>query len=155
MSAASGKTVWRSKRQRAAGMALGIFFAFIGVGQFSRPAANGGGTVVAIIALVVGGTLIVIFARAAMVTSDDGVRIRNQLSTVVIPWRDVTGFRIGRHGLKPAVCIVDLTDGSSKYAFGIQEPQWRRAGSQSAERRMIDLLNEMVVTHRGAALQGQ
>jgi hypothetical protein len=80
---------------------------------------------------------------------DDGVVIRNPFGTRRIPWSDIVRFRIGRHGLLSAVCIVDLADGSTQHAFAIQLPGASRRTFQSKEMQMIDLLNEQVSAHRG------
>jgi hypothetical protein len=143
----SAKRVWRSRGQLLAGVGSGLFVAFLGLGQFSRPTNGGPGF--AVFMFVLAACEIVIFARAALVTSDAGIRIRNPLSTVVIGWDEVDGFRIGRRGVLSAVCIVDLTDGSSRSAFGIQVPR-ARATARSKEQQIIDQLNELVASHRNS-----
>lgn len=144
--------MWRTKSQLVTGVGFGAFVALLGLTQVDRPTAKGGGIVVTALMLVVGTCMAAVFARVALVASDEGVRIRNPLSTAVIAWGDVARFRIGRHGLLSAVCMVDLADGSSRDAFGIPVPRSTRG---SKEQRMIDLLNEMVLTRRGIAPQGR
>lgn len=153
MRATGARTVWRSRSQLVAGVGFGLFLAVVGLTQVGKSASKGGGIGFTVVAFVLAAAMIAIFARGAVVTSDEGVRVRNPFRTIVIPWSDVAGFRIGRHRMLSAVCIVDLADGSSQYAFGIQMARSPLGRAHSKEQRMIDLLNEMVVTHQGAASQ--
>jgi hypothetical protein len=86
--------------------------------------------------------------RATLRTTADGVRIRNTLSTTVIPWREIRGFRIGRHGLLGAVCIIDRIDGSSQHAFAIQVPQSAIGKPDAKARKMVAELNHILENHR-------
>ena len=85
--------------------------------------------------------------RAALYAGEDGVRIRNPFSSRTIRWDDIRGFRIGRHGPLGAVCIVDLADGGSAYAFGIQMPNVARKPKEPA---MVAELNRMLAERRPA-----
>jgi hypothetical protein len=51
-----------------------------------------------------------------------GLRVRNPLRTLVIPWSDIVGIRIGAQGLLPRVALIDLVDGPSVPAWGLQGP---------------------------------
>jgi hypothetical protein len=145
MGTTSATTVWRSRSGLLSGVTFGAFVALIGLTQIGRPASKGGGAGVAVVAFVIAAALIVLAARVAVVTSDRGVRVRNPVRTIDIPWSDVVRFRLGQHKLLSQVCLVDLVDGGSQYAFGIQVA---RASGGTKERRMIELLNEMVAAKR-------
>jgi hypothetical protein len=51
-----------------------------------------------------------------------GLRIRNPLRTLVIPWSDIVGVRVGAQGFLPRVAVVDLVDGRSVPIWGSQGP---------------------------------
>jgi len=140
MSAASGKTVWRSKSQVIAAVAFGGFAVVIGIAELGRPASRSGGPVIAAVFIGLGASMIAVFVRVAVVTSDSGVRIRNPFGTIVLAWGEIAGFRIGRHGLLSAVCIVDLVNGEQPYAFGIQVAHASRG---RGEREAIRALSQM------------
>lgn len=90
---------------------------------------------------------------AAVFASADGVRVRNLYSGRKIPWREIKGFRIGRYRLLGAVCIIDLTDGSTQHAWGIQVPNRLVGKRDSREMRMIDELNAELAAHDNARAQ--
>ena len=115
--------------------------------MYLRPAAKGGGSRFAIVAIIFGLGIAFVFARAALITTDRGIEIRNPLGTVSIPWQHVAGFRLGRHGVWAAVCIIDLVDGRSAYAFGIRVAPHVAPG-RSRERQMIAALNALLAGHR-------
>src|SRR5438094_85726 len=142
-------TVLRSRTQLVGGVGFGSLILVLGLVGASQATYTTGKIVEAAVAVAVGGVVVALALRAAVVVRDDGVEIRNPFGTRRIPWNDIVCFRIGRHGLLSAVCILDLADGSTQHAFAIQLPGATRRTSQSKETRMIDLLNEQLSAHRG------
>lgn len=131
------------------GIAFGAFIAFVGVGQLGRAASNGGGAGAAVGLIAIGAASAALFARVALVTDTEGVRIRNLVHTLTIPWDRIERFRIGRYKMLSAVCIIDLADGESVHAFAIQVPRIRRR-AESKEQQQVDRLNKLLVSHRAA-----
>jgi hypothetical protein len=145
MSEASGKTVWRSNSQVIAAVAFGGFAVVIGIAELGRPASRSGGPVTAAVFIGLGALMIAVFVRVAVVTSNSGVRIRNPVGTIVLTWGEIAGFRIGRHRLLSAVCIVDLVNGEQQYAFGIQAAH---ASHGRREREKVRALSQMADAHK-------
>jgi Bacterial PH domain len=140
------------KRFRGAGqtfliVAFGVGVGIVGVAtSFRLPTA--GGVFQAAACLGISAVVIAGPGRAAVWVSPDGIRIRNTLSTTKIPWTEIRGFRIGRHGLLGAVCIVDLDDGSSTHAFAIQVPHTAINRPDAKARKAVDELNQILEQHR-------
>lgn len=131
------RTIWRSKSQMWTGIAFGAFVIFLGAGQFGRAASSGGGAGLAVGLIAIGATMAALFTRVALITDEDGIRIRNLLRTQTIPWDGIERFRIGRHGVLSAVCIIDLAGGESVHAFAIQVPRIRNLLSRRSSSRLI------------------
>jgi hypothetical protein len=129
------------------GIAFGAFIVFLGAGQFGRSASKGGGAGLAIVLIVMGAVFAAVFARVALITDEEGICIRNLVHTVTIPWRRIERFRIGRHGILSAVCVIDLVGGGSTHAFAIQVPRIRTP-AKSKEQQQVDRLNELLAAHR-------
>jgi hypothetical protein len=51
-----------------------------------------------------------------------GLRIRNPLRTLVVPWSDIVRVRVGAQGFLPRVAVVDLLAGRSVPVWGLQGP---------------------------------
>jgi hypothetical protein len=100
-------------------------------------------------AVVIGMSMITTFLRAKVIVTDEGIRIFNlgRWRSIPIPWSQITGFRIGRHRLLSAICIVDLIDGTSRPASAIALAQISRSVSDSREMKMIKLLNDEAAAH--------
>lgn len=131
------------------GIAFGAFVILVGATQFGRAASKGGGPGLGVLCLVMGAVMAVVFARVALVTDTEGVRIRNTVRTLTIPWDRIERFRIGRYKLLSAVCIIDLVDGESVHAFAIQSPRIRTP-AESKGQEQVDRLNEILTAHRAA-----
>jgi hypothetical protein len=129
------------------GAGSGAFVIVVGLLGASAEPSTTVAIVVAVGAVVLGGWTVATYLRTRVIVTDSGVRIVNLVRSVEIPWSRIAGFRIGRHRLLSAVCIVDLTDGTSRHAFAIQRSQIRRPPGQSKEDRMIALLNERAAAH--------
>jgi hypothetical protein len=82
-------------------------------------------------------------ARCAAVIRSEDLLVRNPFRTTSVPWSAITGFRVGRHGLWPRVCIAARRDGSEIAIWGIQDrgPLRRRPGGGSAA-ALLKQLNE-------------
>jgi hypothetical protein len=148
MSRPDTPTVLRSRSQLVGGVGFGVLILALGLVGASQATYTTGRIVEAAVAVAVGGAVVALALRAAVLVRDDGVVIRNPFGTRRIPWNDMVRFRIGRHGLLSAVCIVDLADGSTQHAFAIQLPGASRRTSQTKEMQMIDLLNQQLSAHR-------
>lgn len=144
------RAVWRTKSQTVIGTVFGLLIAALGASAYLRPASKGGGSRLAIVAIMLGLGIAFVFVRAALITTERGIEVRNPLGTVSIPWERVAGFRLGRHGVWAAVCIIDLVDGRSAYAFGIRVAP-HVAPARSRERQMITALNALLAAHRESA----
>jgi hypothetical protein len=61
-------------------------------------------------------------AVTGIITSPDGIHVRNVLSSVDFKWSEVERFEIdAAKGLFPQICRIYTKDGRVKRAFGIQE----------------------------------
>ncbi len=91
--------------------------------------------------------------RPILIADAYGVLVRNLFSVRRLSWSEIAGFRIGRHKLFEAACLIDLKDGSSIYAFAIQVPKIARGRPESRESRMVAQLNARLAqaTERSAA----
>jgi PH (Pleckstrin Homology) domain-containing protein len=87
-------------------------------------------------------------ATAGVAVSERGIRVANVFSTTSLPWGTITRFEIGRSGLFPLVCIVRLSDGGTRRAFGIQERTNSPNGSAAA---IVDELNAELSRRTGRA----
>jgi hypothetical protein len=94
--------------------------------------------------LAIAATVVAGPGLSAIYVTEEGVRVRNPLSSTTIPWAQIRGFRIGRHKLLGEVCLIDLADGSSQYAFAIQIPNATRGRH---EIHMVDELNRILTAH--------
>lgn len=82
--------------------------------------------------IVLGGCLRL--AYCAAVVRPDGLFIRNPARSIVVPWSEVRGFRLGRSGLWPMVCVLQRMDGREVAIWAIQDlgPAVRRPGRGAA-----------------------
>jgi hypothetical protein len=76
--------------------------------------------------------------RSGIETFHWGVRVRNVFSTFALQWEEIALLEIGRAGLFPMVCLINLKSGERKCAFGIQERTNFPDGSAAA---LVDELN--------------
>ena len=144
--ASSGRR-FRSSGQTFGFVAFAASIAIIGVAT-SFQLSLGRGLFQAVGSLVIAGAMLAGPARAAVWTTRDGVRIRNTVSTRMIPWSEIRAFHIGRHALLGAVCIVDLVDGSSTHAFAIQVPHRALNRPDAKARVMVEELNQILDQRR-------
>jgi Bacterial PH domain len=137
------------KRYRSTGQCVGlagfaVFLAALGTDGALRDHS----TIEAVLINCIAVFLLVISARVGLWTTRQGIVIRNLVSTTSIRWSQIRAFRIGRYRLLGAVCIVDLHDGSSRHAFGIQVPHYALNRPASNERVMVAHLNDRLYTER-------
>jgi hypothetical protein len=52
----------------------------------------------------------------------EGLKVRNPLKTIQLPWSEIVRIRVGTHGIEPVIAIVDLRDGRSVHIWGLQGP---------------------------------
>jgi hypothetical protein len=82
--------------------------------------------------------------RPVLIADASGVRVHNLISTRHLSWSEISGFRIGPHKLLSAVCLIDLKNGSSIYAFAVQVPNIARGRAETRESRMVAELNALL-----------
>jgi hypothetical protein len=145
--------VLRSPGQVKAAWIIGsstiLFGALEGIGR--------GQTSFMVMSFVLGLTFVLLFVwRTGLWTTPAGVRVRNPLSAFALKWDEIRGFRIGRHGLLRASCLIDLEDGSTRYAFAIQVSNWsiRRRNLAPPERKIVADLNALLARSKGQTPAG-
>jgi hypothetical protein len=148
------RVVLRSRHQLISGAGFGVLVLVLGLLGASQDTYRAGELIDGIGAAAIGTAMITTFLRAKVIVTDEGVRIFNlgRWRSITVPWSQTTGFRIGRHRLLSAICIVDLVDGTSRPASAIALPQVNRSVSDSKEMKMIKLLNDEAAAH-GAPLR--
>ena len=127
---------YRSNEQAYGGAAVGVAIAALGIAgsaglSLDRALIQAGGC------FLIGAALAFLFLRTGLWADQEGIRIQNPLSRSRHRWSEIAGFRIGRHGILRAACIVDLKDGSSTYAFAIQVPNRSLERPDAKERKVI------------------
>jgi hypothetical protein len=73
-----------------------------------------------------------------IITYDDCIKIRNVFTTRQVQWSDIESFSMGAWTWMPYVCRVNLVDGRSRPAMGIQERSFFPNGSGE---KLVDELN--------------
>lgn len=73
-----------------------------------------------------------------LTVSDRGVKVRNVFSTFELPWKEIARFEIGRSGLLPLVCVIQLREDGRKHAVAIQE---RTNFPDGSAEKMVEALN--------------
>jgi hypothetical protein len=132
--------VLRSPGQVRTGWIFGLFCVVLGVVE----AIARGDTIFLILSGLGGVHLIVLFAwRTGVWIGTGGIRVRNPLTSFDLDWREIKSFRIGRHGPYRACCLMELKDGSTRYAFAIQVSNWSigKPRPDTPEGRMVSALN--------------
>lgn len=129
--------IYRTKSQFVIGIVLAVFTAIVAIGQIIEFETVAGRVAAAI--FLVGGIFVSVrLALAGVRTTDSGIKVVNMFSSYDLSWGDIAHFRIGPKGLFPYVCLIDLRDGGTKHAFGIQE---RTNFPNGSAERMADELN--------------
>jgi hypothetical protein len=134
--------VLRSRSQVASGWLGGAFFGAVGL-----IAGLAGEVPTGIVAGVCGLVMVYVLAlRTGLWVRPDGIFVRNPISSYEVPWAQIKGFRIGRRGVFGASCIVDLADGSTRYAFGLQVSTWSLGKPDAPERQLVSHLNDVLAS---------
>ncbi|MDX6636190.1 MAG: hypothetical protein QOF06_2393 [Solirubrobacterales bacterium] len=134
----SAVRVYRPKENVVFAAGYLVFLLFLFVGQWGTQMSPVGRS--AVIALLGFGALVFFrFGVAGIRASERGVRVINLFSTYELEWREIERFRIGGWKIYPYICLIDLVDGTTRVAFGIQE---RTNFANGSAQRMADELNE-------------
>jgi hypothetical protein len=124
-------------------VAFGLGASAIGLVSLRSSGIQGG------ILIGIGLLFIVAFGvRPAVWVTPSGIRVRNLVSVYTLSWSQIKAFLIGRHKLLPASLIVDLADGSARYAAAIQVSNVSLRKPDAWERRLVAMLNESLATSR-------
>jgi hypothetical protein len=125
-------------------LAFGVFLTLIwGSQAFRSTVAPDASRKVAFVLLAVAsfGWMAWCALRPVLIADASGVLVRNLWSTRRMAWDEIQAFRIGRYKLYGTVCVIDLKDGSSTYAFAIQVPNIARRRRETRESRIVAYLN--------------
>jgi hypothetical protein len=133
---------FKSKSLQTAGICLGGFSVILG-----GAAAGGGSAIGGAVLIICGLAGAASFLRVRVIARRHEIEIRNPLSTVTIRWDDIAQFKMGRHGLLSAVCVVERLDGPASYSFAIQSAL---AGVGQKELEMVEQLNVLLHVARSA-----
>ena len=94
-----------------------LVFLSLAAGYPPYPGLGVGDRVGFVVLALVGGYLLYRFASVAVVPDEDGVVVRNVIGSRRLEWAQVVGVRYGRDS---TWALLDLTDGTTVSALGIQ-----------------------------------
>jgi hypothetical protein len=104
------------------------------------------GTSSGIVGTLCGAGIFASMWRRGLITSADGVRLREPFHTVFVPWDEITEFSSGP-GLFAPNCIIELTDGTT-----LRSSLWlSRGAAEGRSQQTLKALNELLDAHRAAA----
>lgn len=129
---------------------FGLFMIFLGLASAARlnPAWKAG--VQGAVFVGLGAAMIWLFTvRQGLWITATGIKVRNPIAAFEIPWEEIRAFRIGRRGIFPAVCIIDLVDGSSRSVLAISVSNWSLGKPDAPERQIVAELKELLEEQRG------
>jgi Bacterial PH domain len=150
-----GGHAYRMRRESVVFGLVGLCFVVLGVGGALSASGDllGLGLVRLIAAWTVAAFFVLRMARLGVFVERDGIRVRNPLKTVSIPWSQVRGFALRRSALGE-FGIADLHGGRRVRLWGIQP----RAGFTSSRDRRAELaighLNRDLQRARGSGWPG-
>jgi hypothetical protein len=133
--------MYRTKHQFVGGVILATVVAACTVG-YLIDTEKAEVRVAAIVFFVFCGGSSLRLAFAGIRATDQGIYVKNILSNHQFDWSDVHKFRIGPWSVFPYVCLIDLRDGRTKHAFGIQE---RTNFPNGSAEQMAEQLNAELV----------
>jgi hypothetical protein len=142
------------KAIRSPGQVRGAWIIGLCFDMLALMRAIGGDASFSIFAGSMGVVIISVFAwRTGLWITADGIRVRNPLAAFSLNWDEVRSFRIGRHGMSRASCLIDLMDGSTRHAFAIQISNWsiRTKRPDPPERAIVMALNATLERRRAHA----
>lgn len=150
----TGKKIYRSVEQSVLVALVGIVGAgTVAFSPFANPHSWGNRLGFVLLALAMLYLVVGRIARSHVEVDAQGIRIRNPLKTTELPWKDVSGFALGRYGPFPLMGHVLLVSGMSLHVFGIQAPnRFLRRNSRSAE-AIIGALNAELLRLRDAHMR--
>jgi hypothetical protein len=91
-------------------------------------------------------------AVTAIITSSDGIHVRNVLSNADFKWSEIERFEIDADkGWFPQMCRIYIADGRVKRAFGIQETNiaLSRPLEERPAAKIVRELNALLASRRG------
>jgi hypothetical protein len=143
------RRVYRSRSQLVFGVVIAVIFDALAVGVvLEHPSRTR--------TLIVGGLLVLAItyvsfrvAAAAVIASDSGIRVRNVFSSFDLDWDEIVRFDIGRWKLLPYVCLIHLSDGRLRHAFGIEEST--NVPNEAAKRTAGELNQELTDRRLGGS----
>jgi hypothetical protein len=99
-----------------------------------------------IVGTVCGAGIFASMWRRGLITSADGVRLREPFHTVFVPWDEITEFSSGP-GLFTPNCMIELTDGTT-----LRSSLWlSRGAAERHGQQTLKALNDLLEAHRAAA----
>ncbi|MBS1879290.1 MAG: PH domain-containing protein [Actinobacteria bacterium] len=114
------KRTFQSQSQVVACAAAAVVFSFIGLGGLLSASSLAGKVgAVALCAPMVAVALR--YGQARLISTVDGVEVRNPFSRYSLRWTEIERFELGRWRISPGVCLVRLRDGETKPALGVFE----------------------------------
>jgi hypothetical protein len=108
--------------------------------------------VAAVVFFVICGSYSLRLAFAGIRANDEDIYVKNMLSGYRLKWNDIHKFRIGPWNIFPYVCLIDLKNGRTKHAFGIQE---RSNFPNGSAERMAEELNARLAQRSGTTMERQ
>jgi hypothetical protein len=138
-------------RSQVVGCAFGaVVFGFIGLGGLLSESSLAGKVAIFILCgLIV--TILLRYGQARMITTIEGVDVKNPFSRFSLRWADIESFQLGRSGINPRVCLIRLHDGKTKPALGVF---LNNSGFGGGPKLVEELNRELHRSHRGDAVEG-
>lgn len=112
--------IYRTQSHFVIGLVAAAFTTIVSIGYMFETEKDEV-LVAAAIFLISVGFVSLRFAFAGIRATSDGIRVSNIFSSFDLTWNEVRRFHVGRSGIFPYVCLIELKDGSTRRAFGIQE----------------------------------
>ncbi len=101
------------------------------------------------------GMVVLFSVRTSVWITPSAVRVRNPMRTLDLRWDQIRAFRLGRYKVLPAALIIDLVDGSRRYAWAIQLSNVSMGNPNAWEHRLVKQLNELLEDRRRDAQAAQ
>ena len=131
------KRTFQSQSQVAGCAFAAVIFSFLGLGGLLSDSSLVG----KIAAVGLCGPAVVLFLRygqAKVISTVDGVEVRNPFTRYSLSWADIEDFYLGRWRFNPSVCLIRLRDGNTKPAFGV----FANGSGLGGGRKLVAELNE-------------
>jgi len=153
------RSVVRTRAARNFGLSLGLIFGLLALsgvfaqttpspGHPAHPVAIGWRVFDVALGLASFWFFAVRFGLSGVYVEDDGLRVRNLLTTVRIPWTEVEGVTIARRPSSQVMALVCCTGGARVWALGLQRVSvWGNTVNRSL-RKAVDDLNARIAEER-------